>query len=228
MKSKYITIAVQLFFIFGLGVAAIWVTSFFNEKPTSEEVIKEIVKEIVLKKPSCPDTFDEFNILRKSGQIVTLARDLNSYGENGHFVNPKITVVKSSGSGSQVACGYLYVKAHGENNRALQTKWEHPYVKPGQFGGHLGTETSIIPFQNERASEFLFNLAKISYKTANVDLIIKKADWAALLNVSDRIEFEIALNTIDKAGVLEEVSIAYQCWSPETGQITHDCRLSVE
>ena len=41
-------------------------------------------------------------------------------------------------------------------------------------------------------------------------------------------QFEIALNTIDKAGTLDEVSVAYQCWSPENGQITHDCKLSVE
>jgi len=228
MKSRYITIAIQLLFIFGLGIVAIWVTSLFNQEAPNKEVIKEIVKEIVLKKPSCPDTFDEFNKLRESGQLVILARDLNSYGENGRFVNPKITVVKSSGSGSQVACGYLYVRAYGKDGRPLQVKWEHPYVKPGQFGGHLETETSIIPLQDGKANELLFNLAKISYKTANVDLTIKKADWAALLNVSDRIEFEISLNTIDKAGVLDEVSIAYQCWSPETGQITHDCKLSVE
>ncbi len=228
MKSKYITIAIQLLFIFGLGIAAIWVTSLFNKEAPSKEVIKEIVKEIVLKKPSCPDTFDEFNKLRESGQIVALAQNLNSYGENGHFVNPKITVVKSSGSGSQVACGYLYVKARGKSGRPLQVKWEHPYVKPGQFGGHLETETSIIPLQNGEAGELLFNLAKINYKTANADITVRKADWAALLNVSDRIEFEIALNTIDKDGVLEEVAIAYQCWSPETGQVTNDCRLSVE
>lgn len=228
MKSKYITIAIQLFFIFGLGIAAIWITSLFSKPAPSEEVIREIVKEVVLKKPSCPDTFDEFSKLRESGQIVILAQNLNSYGENGGFVNPKITIVKSSGSGSQVACGYLYVKAHGEGGRPLQIKWEHPYIKPGQFGGHLETETSIIPSQDNKMSEFLFNLAKISYRTGNSNTPAKKADWAALLNVSDRIEFEIALNTTDKAGVIEEVSIAYQCWSQENGQITHDCRLSVE
>lgn len=227
METK-IKAIIQIVSILIIGLASMWFASLFTKETSSEETIREIVMEVVLKKPSCPDTFDEFSKLRESGQIVTLAQDLNSYGENGRFVNPKITVVKSSGSGSQVACGYLYVKAHGEDNRPLQIKWEHPYIKPGQFGGHLETETSIIPLQDGKAGELLFNLAKINYKIANVDVAIRKADWAALLNVSDRIEFEIALNTVDKAAVLDEVSIAYQCWSPETGQITHDCRLSVE
>ena len=57
---------------------------------------------------------------------------------------------------------------------------------------------------------------------------IEKADWAALFNVTNKIKFEIALNTTDPRGTLDEVSIAYQCWSPETGQITHDCRMEVE
>jgi len=122
----------------------------------------------------------------------------------------------------------LYVKAHGKDGRDLQVQWEHPYVKPGQFGGHIETKNSITPQIDGGSSEFLFNLSKIYYKLSNPDIEIRQADWAALLNVSDRIQFEVALNTIDKSGTLEEVSIAYQCWSPETGQITHDCRLSAE
>ena len=231
MKSKYITIGIQLLFIFGLGVGAIWVTSLFNKEIPREEIVKEVVrevvKEIIVRRPSCPDTTEVFNALKDSGQIVTLAQNWNTYGENGAFVNPKVTIVKSTGSGSQIACGFLYVKAHGANKRPLQIQWEHPYINPGQFGGHIEVKNSIIPV-NEKASEFLFNLSKISYKQTNADKEVREADWAALFNVSDRIQFEIALNTIDKAGTLDEVSVAYQCWSPENGQITHDCKLSVE
>ena len=96
MKSKYITIAIQLLFIFGLGIVAIWVTSLFNKEAPSEKVIREIVKEVILKKPSCPDTTGAFLALKDSGQVVTLAKNLNTYGENGAFVNPKITIIKST------------------------------------------------------------------------------------------------------------------------------------
>lgn len=228
MKSKYITIIIQLLFIFGLGVAAIWVTSLFNKETPSEEVILEIIKEVVLKKPSCPDTTDAFFALKDSGQVVTLVKNLNTYGENSAFVNSKITTLKTTGSGSQVACGYLYVKAHTEKEQPLDLRWEHPYIKPGQFGGHLEAGMSIIPPQNRKASELLFNLSKINYRIKNSDTDIRKADWVALLNVSDQIQFEIALNTENKTGVLDEVSIVYQCWSPETGQVTPDCKLSAE
>ena len=227
METK-IKAIIQIVIILAIGLVAMWFASLFTKEDSKEDIAKEIVKEIVVKKPSCPDTTDTFNTLRNSGQIVTLVTNLNTYGENGAFVNPKITVIKSTGSGSQIACGYLYVKAHGKDGRALQVQWEHPYVKPGQFGGHLETRDSIIPQVDGEAGEFLFNLSKINYKLANSDTEIRRADWASLLNVSDRIQFEIALNTIDKAGILEEVSIVYQCWSPETGQITHDCKLSVE
>ena len=227
METK-IKAIIQIVIILAIGLVAMWFASLFTKEDSKEDIAKEIVKEIVVKKPSCPDTTDTFNTLRNSGQIVTLVTNLNTYGENGAFVNPKITVIKSTGSGSQIACGYLYVKAHGKDGRALQVQWEHPYVKPGQFGGHLETRDSIIPQVDGEAGEFLFNLLKINYKLANSDTEIRRADWASLLNVSDRIQFEIALNTIDKAGILEEGSIVYQCWSPETGQITHDCKLSVE
>lgn len=211
------------------------VTSFIQESSSEkdkedfkEEIVKEIVKEVILKKPSCPDTTDAFYKLKNSGQIVTLAENLNSYGENGYFVNKKFTVVKSTGSGSQIACGYLYVKAHTRENKPLQFKWEHPYIKPGQFGGHIETGNSIIPSTNNEGTELLFNLSKINYRIKNNDSETRKADWAALLNVSDETQFDIALNTIDKTGILDEVSIAYQCWSPETGEITRDCKLMVE
>lgn len=229
MKS-YLEAGLQLFAILAIGIAAVWVSSFFtNEKSqeVKEEIVKEVVKEVILKRPSCPDTTDSFGTLRDSGQVVSLVKGLNSYGENGDFVNKKFVITKSTGSGSQIACGYLYVKAHAKG-RQLQLRWEHPYIKPGQFGGHLETDNSIISSTNESHTELLYNLSKILYWTGDGDTEKRSADWAALLNVTDRIQFEIALNTTDKTGVIDEVSIVYQCWSPETGQITHDCKLAVE
>ena len=182
-----------------------------------------VVKMAILNRPIYPDTSDAFANFPK----VVLANNLNSYGSGGQFVNKKIVVVKSSGSGSQVACGYLYVVAH-TNNRPLQLEWEHPYIKPSQFGGHIVTNDAILKRETNGKTELLFNLSKISYRILNSDTEIRKADWASLLNVSDRVEFEIALNTVDNRGTLDEVSIAYQCWSPETGQLTTDCELTTE
>ena len=228
ISSKQIWFGILLVVLLTAGYFVADQFAFNKESAVREQIVKEVVKEVILKKPSCTDTTESFSALKNSGQIVTLVKNLNTYGENGAFVNSKFTIVKSTGSGSQIACGYLYVKGHGENGRPLQVQWEHPYVKPGQFGGHIETKNSVIPQTDGKTNEFLFNLSKIDYKLSNSDTEIRRADWAALLNVSDRIQFEVSLNTIDKAGILEEVSIAYQCWSPETGQITQDCRLSIE
>ncbi len=227
MKS-YFKATLQVLIILAIGFGFVWLTSLFNKQKPSEEIAKEVVKEVILKRPSCPNTSESFTQLKDLGQIVVLAKNLNSYGKDGVFVNEKFTVVKSIGSGSQIACGYLYVKAHA-GKRPLQEKWEHPYIKSGEFGGHLVIDQAILNKEESGATEFLFNLSNINYKEgATVGQEIRKADWAALLNVSDRTQFEIALNTSDETGVIDEVLIAYQCWNPETGQTTHDCQLTVE
>jgi len=198
-----------------------------RQNKDKQDAIKEVVKEVIIKRPTCPDTFASFEELRNTGQIVTLAKNLNSYGQNNQFVNAKYTLVKSVGTGSQIACGYLYVKAHVDG-RPLQLQWEHPYVKPGQFGGHIITDNAISNKEVSSTTELLFNLSNINYRVDVNTSETNKADWAALFNVTDRISFEVALNTTSSSGMIDEVSVAYQCWSPETGQVTHDCRLEVE
>ncbi|OGZ10062.1 MAG: hypothetical protein A3D67_04055 [Candidatus Lloydbacteria bacterium RIFCSPHIGHO2_02_FULL_51_22] len=226
MNKRYIQAGIQVLIILAIGVGFVWFSSSFNKEKPPEEIVREVVKDVVRKKPSCPNTSDYFNELKSTGQIVVLAKDLKSYGANGLFTNIKRTVVKSPSSGSQIACGYLFVKAQADN-RPLQQQWEHPYVKPGQFGGHLSLESTIANKEVENTTELLFNLSNMVY-TEKLSSELRKADWAALLNVSDRTDFDIALNTTDPGGIINEVSIAYQCWSPETGQSTHDCRLIVE
>jgi len=227
ITSKQVWVGILLVSIL---IAGYWLADRLTsdkENKDKQDVIKEVIKEIIVKRPTCPDASTSFDELKNASQIVTLAKDLNSYGQNNQLINTKYTLVKSVGSGSQIACGYLYVKAH-VGNRPLQLEWEHPYVKPGQFGGHIITENAIVNREVASTTELLFNLSNITYRIDNNTSEIEKADWAALFNVTNKIKFEIALNTTDPRGTLDEVSIAYQCWSPETGQITHDCRMEVE
>jgi len=222
-------VAIQVFIILAIGIGFVWLSSVFTQKEPQkqpEEIVNEVIKEIVRRRPICPNTSDYFAELKNAGQIVVLAKDSKSYGAEGRFVNVKRTVVKSTGSGSQIACGYLFVKAQSAN-QPLQQEWEHPYVKPGQFGGHLILENAIVNTEKDNATELLFDLSNIVY-TEGLASEVRKADWVALLNVSDKTEFDVALSTTNPGGLIDEVSIIYQCWSPETGQITHDCRLFVE
>ena len=74
----------------------------------------------------------------------------------------------------------------------------------------------------------MFNLKNIEYRLTKDSDEKRSADWASLLNVSNVIEFEIALNTLFPEGRVDNVTLAYQCWSPETGKVTDDCELRVQ
>ncbi len=227
MKNKKILWTIVLF-VAAYGAVALlgFITRPKQTVDIAPDTIKEVIKEVVLKKPACPNTSGYFTELKNAGQIVVLAKNLNSYGVDGQLINIKRAVVKSVGSGSQIACGYLYIKAHVAG-RALQQEWEHPYIKPDEFGGHLIMDNAVINRGENGVTELLFNLSSIKY-TEVLSGEARKADWSALLNVSDKTRFAVALNTTDQAGVIDEVSIVYQCWNPETGQTTHDCRLITE
>src|SRR3989338_2250975 len=69
------------------------------------------IVEVTLRPPGCPQSFEEFQKLVEAGKSVKLIpTNLNSYGVNGQFVNPKHVVLQRSGT-SELACGYLYVRA---------------------------------------------------------------------------------------------------------------------
>lgn len=47
-------------------------------------------------------------------------------------------------------------------------------------------------------------------------------------NVSSQLTFSIDLNSNDKTGFIDEVSIAYKCWDPNTGLENTGCQLAVK
>ncbi len=229
--DKFKKVFAQVVVILLIGALSIWITSFFsdwfNNDKTKEEIVKEVIKEVIIKRPVCQNTTESFVELKKVGQTVTLASNFKSYGIDGAFAYSKTVIVKTGGSGSQVACGYLFMKAH-TGSGSLQLKWEHPYVRPGDFGGHLITDNAISTNVIDNKTELLFDLSQINYYEKLDIPEHRKADWVALLNVTDRIECNLALSTTDKKGNLDEISIIYKCWNPETGKETTDCRLSIE
>ena len=212
-----------------LLIAGYWIADHFTsnrEANINKEIIKEVVKEVIIKRPTCPDTYDAYTGLKETGKTLSLVRNLNSYGKDGHFVNDKIVVVKRAGSGSQVACGYLYTSA--KTSGGPLREWENLYINPSGFGGHILNTSAIVAREEAGASVMLFNLSGMTYKETHLAQEIQKADWAALLNVSDRVVFTVAFNTTNPSGLIQDIQLVYKCWSPETGQETTDCELSVE
>ncbi len=218
----------QLILVFLVGYLVIKAAAFLTGEKSREEIVREIIKEVSLKRPTCPDTSDAYlNLKNSTTSLSLITASFKSYGApDGSFVGKKEVVVKVGGANSQIACGYLYIKAN-VGNRPLRED-ENIYIKSGQFGGHIVENTAIINQKVENKSELLFNLNNIFYRENRNASEIIKADYAALFNVSNIIKFEIALNTTNPLGKIDEVNIAYKCWNPETGQETQDCQLSIE
>lgn len=214
----------QLALVFLVGYLVIRVAAFLTGEKSQQEIIREVIKEVAIKRPICPDTFESFVNVKERG-FIELIKDFNSYGLNRSFVNEETVTLKVSGSGSQIACGYLYAVVRS-GSKPIQAQ-ENLYIKPDQFGGHIDSDSAILRRDSATSTALLFNLSKIFYKEDSQSKEIRKADWAALFNVSDKTTFRIALNTINPAGNIDEIIIAYKCWNPETGQETQDCQISV-
>lgn len=216
--SKYFGIA--LLFVFSAVWGSALIGRVINPSPTPIPIYKSI---------SCPDDFPAYNALRKNpSQVVKLISERKSmFAANGKFINSQIVIIKNETKESKVACGYLFVRVGTTKNGPLQS-WENVYINPNNFGGHINPKNQFGPGDGRDYSEYLFSLNKIQYwktRSERAKGIISEADWAALLNVSDKVSFEIALNTNDRTGFIDELSIAYKCWNPTTGEENTGCKL---
>lgn len=224
--SKFkISELVKALFVMGVGLAVVFSVSIalgrFSGKPSLITTTQE--RPVV----SCSsDGFLSYQEASTTGKIVTLIGERQSmYVENGEFVNSKVILAKSETAESKVACGYLFI--HAGTDQAIQ-KWEDVVVNPNGFGGHLKSDSAISVNEGKEYSEYIYNLNKIEYWPNRNRQSVNTADWASVFNVQQSIPFTIALNTENKSGFIENVSIVYKCWNPKTGEENKDCDLSVE
>lgn len=148
--------------------------------------------------------------------------------KDGQFVNSQVVVTKSETSTSKIACGYLFVKAGTTKYGPLQS-YENLYINPNDFGGHIDKKGAISQNDGPSFSEYLYSLSKIDYWRSPKDRTPLKADWTALFNVSydSSVTFKLGLNAEESTGFVDEMSIAYKCWNPKTGEENHDCSLQI-
>jgi len=180
---------------------------------------------------SCSPDFLSYQELSKNPtHVVSLISDRKlMHAANGKFINSEIIITKNETKESRVACGYLFVRAGTDTYGSLQS-WENLYINPNEFGGHIKSENHIGGGDNVDYSEYLFPLSDMEYwKTRNARSqgILSRADWSVLLNVSDTVIFIIAMNTENPTAFIDELSIAYKCWNPATGEENDKCSLIV-
>lgn len=186
----------------------------------------EISPTSIIKFVTCPKDFEGYKNIPQKQIVKLIDKRVPTFAADGKFINPTIVVTKKGGSGSEVACGYLHIKA-GTNSNGLLQDWENVYINPYPYGGHITTDKSISVKEDDNLTEMLFSLNDISYRVNKESKEIKTANWTALMNVSNVIEFNISLNTENKTGFIDGISIAYRCFNPETGKETNDCKFEI-
>jgi len=219
---------IQTITIFIVGAIIIvftgWLVNNFQEPKIIE---KEKTIEKILSIPECSLGFDSYKSLIDNNQSLLVLKDVYSYALGGRFIKSHSVTVNRTG---EIACGFLYIRAKTSIG-ALDESYDSVYVNPHDFGGHLIRSRSIpIPNQDSDITEILLPLDSIPYLSSlpynpNVE-DYSIADWVKLLNVTNKVKFNIALSVEDRGGIIEEMRIAYKCWNPETGKETHDCQLS--
>ncbi|MEK7131718.1 MAG: hypothetical protein AAB797_03235 [Patescibacteria group bacterium] len=188
-----------------------------NNPPSSGTVPVAVERPVV----TCPADRLSYTTVTKNVKLIEIRTSM--FAENGKFINPQVVIAKSETQDSKVACGYVFMRA-GTAQGALRS-WENIFVVPNAFGGHINPDSTISRNDGANFSEYLFSLDKIQYWPDRNRKTVLEADWAALLNVSPEINFNIALNTTDKTGFIDEITIAYKCWNPATGEENTGCKL---
>ncbi len=211
------------------GIVASTVVANKFKEPIPVEIVPDGGK--IQQLVTCPKDFSGFDSLPKQQVVELIDKKVRAYASNGRFINPTIVVAKRGGLGSEVACGYLYVKTGTESAGSLRD-WENVYINPNPlktnpYGGHIQKDKSISNKNDGQSTEMIFSLENINYKPNKNSSETKSANWVALMNVSDLIEFNISLNTEDKSGFIEKILIGYRCFNPETLKETNDCRFDV-
>jgi hypothetical protein len=217
MKSFF-----QALVILGLGLGAVIGTAFLSNT-FKEPAVVNLPETIIITPPDCKSSVVEYKELSKKQSLVLLKNQI-SYATNSEFVKSYDVSVERSGTG-EIACGYLYVKT--KTNQGMLHEWENVYIQPQQLGGHLLRSKSIVENLSEKSTESLFALDSITYRPSVGSKKALIANWAKLLNVANIIKFDIALNTTNPTGTIEEIKIAYKCWNPNTGRETQDCNLNI-
>lgn len=210
-------------------VSAVWFSSWLIKKTGLNDTQPTLPS--TKTSVTCPaDSLSYNTFIKNDGKTAKLIDGRKSmFASDGRFINLQKVITKNETKESKVACGYLLIRAGTELSGALQS-WENVYINPNNYGGHINSENQIGMGDAREFSEYIFNLNEIQYWKTRAHRSrgsLSSADWASLLNVSEEVVFEIALNTNDRSGFIDEISIAYKCWNPTTGEENKVCELEV-
>ena len=114
------------------------------------------------------------------------------------------------------ARAYLYIEAFVDYNRPL-TVWDDFYFKVNGLGGHLISDSNLLPIPPSDISRFLYDLRSISYFPSIKDKeknISKKLniDLFTLIQNGITLDITAAISSNRPGRIMKEVSIYYECF----------------
>jgi hypothetical protein len=211
--------------IFGAALVFVLAAVFLSSKIEKTDNNDEVENQTAQEKITCPNDFASFASTTKK---VSLIENKPSNGAKGVAKGYKVTL-KRTGLTSDIACGYLSYKISFAG-RPIEQDYMSLSMKPtgSQFGGHIipDEKRGALIGEVDSKTEVLMPLDTITFDGLERNPI-KEVNWAALLNVTEQIEFEIALSADTPLGNLDSVEMGYKCINKETRRATEDCNLEV-
>ena len=212
-------------FVMGIGLLTVFGVSISLSKYKDEGTVKP--GEIIVPVIACPNDTNSF--FSTSTKKLTLLENKKSNGTNGTLKGYRVTL-KRTGLTSDIACGYLFYQASFDGKPIEQASMALN-IKPtnSKLGGHIWPDEkkgAIISILSDK-TQVLMPLDTITYDGTTRNPI-KEINLAALLNVAQEMEFEIALSADTSLGKLDLVQLGYKCVNKETRKTTEECNLEVK
>jgi len=116
----------------------------------------------------------------------------------------------------QFSRAYLYIDALVDYNHPL-TSWDDIYFSINDKGGHLISDSNVIPVPPSDSSRFLYNLSSISYfpgihdKEQNINRT-NNVNFFNLLQDGSNLNIHVSVSSNRPGRVIKEASIYYECF----------------
>ncbi|MBI4120029.1 MAG: hypothetical protein HY454_01045, partial [Parcubacteria group bacterium] len=187
--------------------------------------IKEAEKppQVIVQQPEPPSQYPDWDAIKgKNPDTKILSIRLTSDCQPDGCVNNKPATVEFDGIHKQYEVrgkfsrAYLYIEAVVDYKRPL-TVWDDFYFKVNGLGGHLISDTNLLPVPSSEISRFLYDLRLISYfpsirdkeKNTNQQVDI---NLFALLQNGITLDMTAAISSDRPGRIMKEVSIYYECF----------------
>lgn len=198
-------------FLVGLFIAGYTAADIFIISKGDIDVTNQEIKETV-------DNIEEYISPYKQKDSFEKQIIVTNFSNSVTNNEPEKTIKKTILTEGNISKAFLYVVASVDAVKL--DEYSDIYIVIGGYiddtwiesGGHLIENRSLKTPKSQERTEMLFNLSDVKYKEnfgdSNIDVV--SANWLSIIN-SSNIEFVTAFSSTEKQGLIEEISIFYEC-----------------